>query len=97
MKLMHYVYILTNKRNGTLYIGTTRNLLERVSQHKSKIVDGFSNKYNCHKLVYYEEYNLATEAIQREKNMKKWKREWKLRAIENINPDWEDLSLEWDK
>ena len=93
---MYYVYIMTNKRNGTLYVGTTRNLFERVQQHKSKKIAGFSKKYDCTKLVYYEEYELTIEAIQREKNIKKWKRLWKLRAIEEMNPEWKDLSLEWE-
>ena len=93
---MHYVYIMTNKRNGTLYIGTTRNLYERVAQHKYKKIAGFTKDNNCTMLVYYEEYELATEAIQREKNMKKWKRLWKLTKIEENNPDWNDLSLEWE-
>ena len=94
---MHYVYIVTNERNGTLYIGTTRNLFERVLQHKSKKIAGFSKENNCVILVYYEEYELAMEAIQREKNMKKWKRLWKLQAIEEMNPEWKDLFLEWNK
>jgi putative endonuclease len=93
---MHYVYIMTNKKNGTLYIGTTRNLFERVQQHKSKEFAGFTKDNNCTMLVYYEEYKLATEAIQREKNMKKWKRFWKLRVIEEMNSEWNDLSLEWE-
>lgn len=84
---MHHVYILTNERNGTLYIGTTRNLEHRIWQHKNKINTGFSNKYGLTKLVYYEEYNLAIEAIQREKQMKKWNRDWKIRRIEELNPN----------
>lgn len=79
---MHYVYIITNKRNGTLYTGTTRNIFERIFQHKSGKIKGFSSKHGCKMLVYYEEYELAFEAVSREKNIKKWKREWKIEEIE---------------
>ncbi len=92
---MQYVYILASCRNGTLYIGTTRNLVWRVSTHKQKINKGFTNKYNVTRLVYYEEYETVLEAVYREKSLKKWKREWKIELIEKDNPEWKDLSDGW--
>ena len=86
-----YVYILTNKRNGTLYIGVTSNLPQRIRQHKANQFDGFSKKYNVKQLVYFEQYDTAESAITREKQIKKWKRAWKLRLIEKNNPQWKDL------
>ena len=86
-----YVYIMTNKRYGTLYTGVTSNLIQRVWQHKNKITPGFTSKYNLHKLVYYEQYGNILEAIKREKNIQAWKRQWKIRIIEEFNPDWSDL------
>lgn len=86
-----YVYILANKRNGTTYIGVTSNLVRRVYEHKNDLVDGFSQKYSVHNLVYYERHDRIEDAIVREKQMKKWKRAWKLRTIENFNPEWRDL------
>ena len=90
MKTM-YVYIITNKPRGTLYIGVTNNLVRRIYEHKNKIIDGFSAKYSLDKLVYYEIYNDEITAIQREKNLKKWNREWKVNLIESSNPLWLDL------
>lgn len=87
----YYVYILASKRNGTLYIGVTNNLLKRVDEHKSRIIDGFTKKYNVHNLVYYEQHNDIDCAITREKRVKKWKRKYKLELIEKSNPDWIDL------
>ena len=87
----YYVYMLASKRNGTLYIGVTNNLLERVHQHKNDLVEGFTKKYAVHNLVYYEVYGDIYSAIAREKQMKKWKREWKIKLIEEFNPDWKDL------
>ena len=87
----YYVYILASKRNGTLYIGVTNNLPKRVDQHKNDLVDGFTKKYKVHSLVYYEIYGNTDDAILREKRLKKWKREWKLKLIEEFNPDWKDL------
>ena len=87
----YFIYILASKRNGTLYIGVTNNLLERVNQHKNNLVDGFTKKYGVHNLVYYEVYKSIDDAIAREKCMKKWKRKWKLELIESSNPNWEDL------
>jgi len=88
------VYILASKRNGTLYIGVTSDLLKRVSEHKQKIVKGFTKKYNVDKLVYYEQTNNIVSAIGREKQLKKWKRSWKIGLIEKQNPGWNDLYFE---
>ena len=87
-----YVYILSNKRNGTLYTGVTSNLVKRIFEHKEKVVSGFSAKYNLDLLVYYEERWSIEEAIQREKQLKAGNRKKKLSLIESINPDWKDLS-----
>ncbi len=85
------VYILASKRNGTLYIGVTSGLAKRIGEHKNKVVEGFTRKYNVDKLVYYEAHDSAEAAIQREKQLKKWNRAWKLRLIEGMNPEWRDL------
>jgi putative endonuclease len=87
----HTVYILASKRNGTLYIGVTQNLPRRVWEHKEKIVEGFTSKYNVNQLVYYEHFEDYWAAAKREQNIKEWKRRWKLELIEKINPDWKDL------
>lgn len=87
----YYVYILANKRNGTLYIGVTSDLIKRIYEHKNNIIKGFTQKYNIHNLVYYEQTLDVATAIQREKNLKKWRRKWKLDLIEKINPNWQDL------
>ena len=87
----YYVYILASKRNGTLYVGITSDLLKRVSEHKNKVVGGFTEKYNVTRLVYYECYDDPENAILREKRLKKWKRKWKLELIEKANPKWNDL------
>lgn len=86
-----YVYIITNKRNGTLYVGVTADLQKRVWEHKEGIVEGFSKKYGLNILVWYEVHDDISEAIKREKQIKKWERSWKLRIIEQMNPDWLDL------
>lgn len=88
---VYYVYILASKKNGTLYIGVTSDLLKRVNEHKAKLVDGFTKKYDIQSLVFYEQYNDATVAIEREKTLKKWNRKWKIRLIEKMNPQWNDL------
>lgn len=87
----YYVYILANKRNGTLYTGVTSDLIRRIWQHKSGEVPGFTTKYKVNQLVYYEIHSDITEAIKREKNIKAWKRMWKLQLIEKDNPEWSDL------
>ena len=94
MKTYH-VYILANKRNGTLYIGITNNLERRVYEHKNGLVEGFTKKYQIHKLVYFEETNDVVSALQREKELKKWSRSWKVRLIEKENKNWDDLSRDW--
>ncbi|MED7788764.1 GIY-YIG nuclease family protein [Francisella sp. 19X1-34] len=86
-----YVYILTNKNNGVLYIGVTSDIVKRVYEHKNKFVDSFSKKYNLNKLVYFEVYENIEEAIIREKQLKKWNRAWKDRIINTMNSDWVDL------
>jgi len=86
-----YVYILCSKRNGTLYTGVTSDLIKRVYEHKNDLVEGFTKKYNIHRLVWYEIHESAESAITREKKIKKWKRAWKLKLIEQNNPDWVDL------
>ena len=85
------VYILANKRNGTLYIGVTSNLLKRVWEHRNDLVAGFTKRYNVHLLVYYELHEDMESAITREKQLKKWNRAWKLELIEKQNPGWRDL------
>jgi putative endonuclease len=86
-----YVYILANKKNGTLYVGVAADLVKRVWEHKTKAVKGFTSKYNVDKLVYYEMFDDISEAIQREKIVKKWNRGWKTKRIYEMNPEWEDL------
>ena len=87
----YYVYILASKRNGTLYIGMTNDLQKRVYEHKYNTIKGFTQKYTVHQLVHYETFNNVWEAIAREKQMKKWNRQWKLKLIEKENPNWDDL------
>ncbi len=86
-----YVYILANKKNGTLYIGITSDLIKRIYEHKNKTFKGFTAKYGVDKLVYYETFGDIELAIQREKQMKKWNRAWKAKYIYDTNPEWEDL------
>ena len=85
------VYILANKPRGTLYIGVTSDLVARIWQHKNDLVEGFSEKYEVHLLVYYELHETMLEAIKREKQLKKWNRDWKLELIEGFNENWADL------
>jgi len=87
----YYVYILASRRNGTLYIGITNDLVRRVYEHKNDLVPGFTSKYGVHQLVYYECFEEVDQAIEREKCLKKWKRKWKLELIEKVNPEWKDL------
>ena len=90
----YYVYILASKKNGTLYIGVTNDLIKRVYEHKQGIMGGFTKRYNVNKLVYYEIHTDINEAIKREKAMKKWMRKWKIDLIEEKNPEWKDLYYE---
>ena len=93
MKKQPYVYMLASKKNGTLYIGVTSSLIQRIWQHKNNQVEGFTKKYNVHTLVYYEQHEMMETAITREKQMKKWKRDWKIKLLEKDNPQWGDLWL----
>jgi len=94
MEKQFYVYILANKRNGTLYLGVTSDLVKRVWQHKNNLTEGFTKKYGIKKLVYYEVYQDIVNAIEREKQLKKWKRVWKLELIEEKNAEWRDLYVD---
>ncbi len=87
----YYVYILSSKPNGTLYIGVTNDVVRRVYEHKEWLVDGFTKRHSVKTLVYLETHDRAEQAIQREKNLKHWKRDWKVALIERENPFWEDL------
>ena len=87
----YYTYILASSKNGILYIGVTNDLCRRIHQHKNKEIKGFTQKYAVDKLVYYEIYFDIRIALEREKNLKKWKRNWKLKLIESMNPNWEDI------
>ncbi|MCL1143269.1 GIY-YIG nuclease family protein [Shewanella gaetbuli] len=91
MEQQSYVYILSNKPKGTLYIGVTSSLIKRVYQHKTKMSDGFTSKYNIKNLVYFEMYDDIYDAITREKLLKGWRRDWKIKLIEKNNPNWLDL------
>jgi len=87
----YFIYILASKRNGTLYIGVTNNLLRRVWEHKNGTIGGFTKKYKVNMLVYYEQGSYVIGALDREKQLKKWERKWKLDLIEKMNPEWKDL------
>jgi putative endonuclease len=87
----YYVYLLASDRNGTLYLGVTNDIVRRVYEHKSKAVAGFTKRYAVDKLVWFEVYDDPTNAITREKELKKWRRAWKIRLIEELNPHWIDL------
>ena len=92
-----YVYIMSNKYHGVLYIGVTDNLIERVKEHKLKIYpNSFTARYNCDKLIYFEELDNGLKATIREKQLKKWNREWKVKLIEEMNLTWMDISLNWN-
>ncbi|MFH1759085.1 MAG: GIY-YIG nuclease family protein [Patescibacteria group bacterium] len=88
---IYYVYILASKRRGTLYVGVTDYLMRRVYQHKHGLVEGFTKKYKVNRLVYYEQTNDVMSAINREKQLKRWRRQWKIELIEKDNPEWKDL------
>jgi putative endonuclease len=92
MSEQFYVYMLASRKHGTLYIGITNNLIPRTHQHQSKAVRGFTKRYDVHKLVYFEIFDDPLSAIGREKQLKKWNREWKIQLIEEKNPEWIDLS-----
>ena len=88
------LYILASERNGTLYVGVTGDLIRRVWQHRNGLIEGFTRRYDVHLLVYFEMHDRMDAAIRREKQVKKWRRSWKLRLIEQRNPQWSDL---WDE
>jgi len=87
-----FVYILTNRRNGTLYVGVTRDIVRRIEEHRSGKVAGFTRKHGLHRLVHIENFSTALDAITREKQLKRWRRRWKLELIEKTNPYWRDLA-----
>jgi putative endonuclease len=89
-----YVYILASKKNGTIYTGVTNDLVRRIYEHKEKSIEGFSKQHHVDRLVYFEQHQSIREAIQREKNIKHWSRQWKLELIEKNNPEWRDLYAE---
>lgn len=91
MKKRGYVYIMASKRNGTLYIGVTSDLLKRAAEHRDGIIEGFTKRYGCKLLVWYEIHDRIDDAIRREKQLKEWRRAWKLRLIEEMNHGWNDL------
>ena len=87
----YWVYIVASRIGGTLYIGVTNNLVRRIFEHKTKAAEGFTRKYGVNRLVYFEEFDDIENAIRREKRLKKWNRAWKIRLIEEFNPNWDDL------
>ena len=91
MAMAYYVYFMSNRLDGTIYVGVTNDLLRRVYEHRTKAVPGFTTRYNLEKLVYFETHETATGAIQREKTIKHWVRAWKVALIEQDNPAWRDL------
>ncbi len=92
--MQYYIYILSSKKNGTLYIGVTSDLTRRIYEHKNNLVEGFTKKHTIHDLVYFEATESIESAIQREKQLKKWNRSWKIDLIEKNNPDWNDLYVD---
>ena len=86
-----WVYLMSNRRNGTLYLGVTSNLRLRAWQHREGLIEGFTKRYGLHRLVWYEPFETIREAIQRERTMKHWPRAWKVRLIHGMNPEWDDL------
>ena len=91
----YYVYILSNKANTVVYIGVTSDLMRRLWEHRNDVVEGFTKRYHVHKLVYYESTTDVQAAIEREKQLKKWRRTKKNELIESVNPTWQDLAAEW--
>jgi putative endonuclease len=89
--MAYYVYLLASKKHGTLYLGVTNDIVRRVYEHRTKVTRGFTSRYGVHKLVWFEIYDDAETAITREKELKKWRRDWKIRLIEEQNPEWDDL------
>ena len=89
--MQFYVYILASRKQGTLYLGVTKDLVRRTYQHREKLLPGFSSRYDIRRLVWFEVYDDPTNAIEREKKIKKWRRAWKIELIEKENPDWTDL------
>jgi putative endonuclease len=87
----YYVYILASAPQGTLYVGVTNDLIRRVGEHRLEMADGFTKKYNVHRLVYFETFDDVTPAIEREKKLKRWRRDWKIALFSQLNPDWRDL------
>ena len=94
MEKQYYVYILASKKYGALYVGFTSNLTQRIYEHRENLVDGFTKKYHVHELVYFEVHSNVYEAITREKQIKRWKIQWKINLIESNNPQWINLSYE---
>ncbi len=91
MEKHFYVYIMTNKKHGTMYIGVTSNIIKRIWEHKNHVVKGFTEKYNLDKLVYYEVHDNAESAIRKEKRLKEWQRLWQVDLVDKFNPEWHDL------
>ncbi|MGZ0019923.1 GIY-YIG nuclease family protein [Nitrosomonas sp. wSCUT-2] len=96
MEKTYYVYLLTNWNNQVMYVGVTNNLERRIYEHKNKLIDGFTKKHNVEKLVYFETASDVLAAIEREKQIKKWRREKKNQLVVGMNPEWRDLSVEWE-
>ena len=94
---MYYVYILTNKTHTVLYTGVTGNIERRMYEHKNKLIEGFTKRYNADKLVFFEAFNNVNDALEAEKKIKGWKREKKITLIESMNFSWNDLSIDWNK
>jgi putative endonuclease len=92
--MAYFVYILASRYKGTLYVGVTRDLSRRVEQHRSGAVEGFTKKYKVHQLVYFEQFESILEARARERVLKHWRREWKFKLVEGLNPTWRDLTPE---
>jgi len=90
---LYYVYIMATENNRVIYIGVTNDILRRVNEHRNSLIPGFTNRYNVHKLVFLESFGFIEDAIHREKQLKKWRRQWKNEVINKVNPHWNDLTL----